>query len=77
MVDLKRQQKEDYAIVVYESGTMLYACKAPIGAALASASWQIKRIDTSSGVVIKWAQGDSNYNNAATDLATVSGYTYT
>jgi hypothetical protein len=64
------------ALVLYESGTMLYVCKAAIGTALNAASWQIKRVDTSSGVVIKWAGGNDSYDNLATDLATVAGQSY-
>ena len=64
------------AIVVYESGDDLYVCKAPIGSALASEVWQVRHIDTSSGVVVKYADGDDFYDNAATNLAMVAGYSY-
>lgn len=36
-------------------GTTIYIGKAPIGSATSSAVWSIKKLDTSSGVVITWA----------------------
>jgi hypothetical protein len=68
--------EENQAITIYESGTMIYVCKAGIGASLSASEWQIKRVDTSSGVIIKWANGNDLYNNTATDLATVAGHSY-
>jgi hypothetical protein len=68
--------EETKAVVVYESGTNLYVCKAVIGAALGDASWQIKKVDTSSGAVITWCDGNANYDNTATNLAIVAGHSY-
>ena len=64
------------ATVLYEDGTTMYACKAAIGSALASAVWQIRKIVTASGVVITWCDGNASYDNTATNLATVQGHSY-
>ena len=40
-----------------------YVGKAVIGSSTASAVWQIKQIDATSGVVITWADGDDNADN--------------
>jgi len=37
-----------------------------------TAAWQARKIDTSSGVVITWADGDANFDNVATDLTSLS-----
>lgn len=68
--------EDNKAVVVYISGTMLYVCKADIGTPLASALWQVMRVDTSSGAVIKWAGGNALYDNVATDLSTVAAFSY-
>ena len=61
-----------YALKLTESGVYTYVAKAPIGSAEASAVWQAFRIDETSGMKILWADGDSNFNNVATDLTALS-----
>jgi hypothetical protein len=68
--------EDNKAVVVYEDGAILYLCKAAIGTALNAASWQIRKINTASGIVIQFCDGDASYNNTATDLATVQGHSY-
>jgi hypothetical protein len=64
------------ATAIYEDGDVMYVCKAAIGSALNSAVWQISKVDTTSGVVIQWCDSNANFDNTATDLATVQGHTY-
>jgi hypothetical protein len=65
------------AIKVYISGTTLYVCKALVGTTLSEEKWQISKIVTSeTSVAITWANGNEYYDNAATDLSAVSGYSY-
>lgn len=45
------------------SGAITYVGKAAIGSSSASALWQIKKIDETSGTVITWADGNSNFDN--------------
>lgn len=44
-------------------GTNLYVGKAAIGSSLSASVWQVKKIDTSSGVLITWANGDAEFDN--------------
>jgi len=73
---ISRSNAKEMALIVYESGAILYVCKAAIGTALAAPLWSIKKVDTTSGVKIEWADGDSNYDNLATDLGTVAALAY-
>ena len=55
------------------SGTTTYVASAPIGSAQASAVWQVKKIAVSgSDYLITWADGNSNFDNVATDLTTLT-----
>lgn len=58
----------EYAILIDDVTTtgMTYVGKAAIGSATSTASWQIKRLDesgTPTTLVIKWCDGDANFNN--------------
>jgi hypothetical protein len=64
------------AVVVYIDGSVNYICKAVVGTAVATAAWQIKKIDATAGVVIKWCDGNANYDNVATSLAVVKALSY-
>lgn len=47
----------------YTSANVIYVGKAQPGASTASAVWQIKQVDSTSGVVIRYADGDSAFDN--------------
>jgi len=64
------------AQVVYEDGDVLYICRAPIGSNLSDAVWQIKKVNTADPITTTWADGNSDFDNTATDLATVRGHSY-
>jgi hypothetical protein len=64
------------AMIIYESGADMYVCSAPIGSIATDPVWQIKYIDSSSGIVIKWCDGDSLFDNLATSLAVVELLSY-
>ena len=70
-----RGSTDNMALIVYES-TYLYICKAALGAALDSPVWQIKRIDVTGDIQVVWADGNDNFDNVATDLATVELLSY-
>jgi hypothetical protein len=67
---------KEYSVVVYESGSDIYICKAALGAALTSAVWQIKKVNTTSGVVVQWCDGDDDFDNLATSLSVVAALSY-
>jgi hypothetical protein len=46
------------------------------GSLLSAAVWQIQKYDVSVGVSITFADGNSNFDNTATDLDTVKGHSY-
>ena len=55
------------------SGDNTYVASAPIGSAQASAVWQVKKIAVvGSDTTITWADGDSNFDNVATDLTVLT-----
>jgi len=56
------------AQVVYESGDILYVCKAALGSIKTNAVWQIKKVNV---MDITWCDGNDNYDNVATSLAVV------
>lgn len=62
----------DYAVVIRESGAYTYIGKAAIGSSTASAVWQVKRLDTTTLLDVKWADGNANFDNVATDLTALS-----
>lgn len=53
-------------------GSITYIGKANIGSATSSASWQVKRIDETSGLVAMWADGNSNFDNIWDNRASLS-----
>lgn len=61
---------------IYESGVVFYICSAKPGTALVSALWRVKKIDTGTDITITWADGNANFDNVATDLATVALLSY-
>lgn len=71
-VNLQRQLADNMARKVTEDGTTSYvACAAP-GSLQSDAVWQAFKIDESSGLVITFADGNSNFDNVATDLSALS-----
>lgn len=45
------------------TATTFYLGKASPGTATSSATWQIAKIDESSGTVVTWCDGDTEFNN--------------
>lgn len=45
------------------TANVTYIGYAPIGTAGATAGWQIQKLDKTSGLIITWADGNSNYDN--------------
>lgn len=68
----------EFAVIVYESGTTLYVCKADVGAAEEDSVWQIKKVDAADpeNIIVTWADGNALFDNVATDLATVEAISY-
>ena len=69
-------ESQPTALKMYEDGLDLYVCKAEVASSLASAVWQVKKINTSADLSITWADGNSKHDNLATNLATVKAFSY-
>ena len=69
---ITQEANDNYAQRLVTSGSITYIAIAPIGTSSSDAKWQAKKIDTTSGVVITWADGDDNFDNVATDLSALT-----
>lgn len=54
------------------SSTVTYVGKATTGSSTGSAVWQIQKLDSTSGLVITWADGDSSFDNVWNNRASLS-----
>lgn len=66
------QPSKNTALKVTTGTDVIYVAKSAPGTAQSSALWQCKKIDTSSGVVITWADGNASFDNIATDLTSLT-----
>jgi hypothetical protein len=63
-VSLQRQQSSNIAVQLDSAADpIIYVGKAPIGSATSSAVWQIVKLDTTSGLVKTWADGNASFDN--------------
>lgn len=69
---LQRRLADSMAMKVTVSGDITYMAFAKPGTSQSTAKWQAMKIDTSSGVVKTYADGDSNFDNIATDLTALT-----
>ena len=64
---------KQYAVRIDSSaGTTLYIGKAVIASGTSAAVWQIAKLDTSSGLIKTWADGDALFNNVWDNRASLS-----
>lgn len=70
---LQRLNADNLQIKVVESGDYTYFCFAKPGITEATAKWRIFRLSSTGSLV--YADGNSNYDNAATDPTALT-YTY-
>lgn len=54
------------------SGDILYIAQAVAGTQESDALWQVKKIDMTSDIITTWADGNTNYDNIATDLSSLT-----
>lgn len=69
---VQRPVADSMAQKVTISGSVTYMGIAAPGSAQTSAVWQCKKVDTSTGIVTTWADGNANFDNLAVDLASLS-----
>jgi len=61
-----------YALRLVTDGNIDYVGEADTGTAASSALWRAKKIDSNSGIIITWADGNANFDNVATDLTALT-----
>lgn len=66
------QTSTTYAVKITYSGSITYVARAIVGASQASSIWQALKMDETTGAVVTWADGNANFDNAATDLTALS-----
>jgi hypothetical protein len=71
-VNIQRMTADALALKVTVDGTVTYLGISAPGTAQATAKWQCKKIDATTGTIITWADGDANFDNVATDLTSLS-----
>lgn len=69
-VNLDPQQK--FALRLTEDGTNTYIGQANPGASINDAVWRIFRMDTATGLIIEWADGNSNFDNTWSNYASLN-----
>ena len=71
-VAVSRNRADSLATKVTEVGDVTYVAYAAPGTAQATAKWQVMKVDETTGAIITWADGDSNFDNVASDLTSLS-----
>lgn len=60
------------AVRVVTAGSVTYVGEAQIGSASSSAVWRVKKIDTTTGTIVTWADGNEAFDNVFDDYATLT-----
>lgn len=63
---------KQFALKMTTVGSIDYVAEADTGTAFATPEWRVKKVDSTTGIVITWADGDEEFNNSATDLTTLT-----
>lgn len=61
-----------FAMKITVAGTVTYIAKALPGTAQSSPVWQVQKVDETTGTVITWCDGNSLFDNIATDLTALT-----
>lgn len=62
----------NYAMKLTEDGSITYIAWANPGTLESAAKWKVMKLNGTTGLVITWANGDTNFDNIATDLTTLT-----
>jgi hypothetical protein len=71
-LNLQRAIAQSVAMKITVSGDVTYLAIAAPGTTQATARWQVRKLDATSGLVITWADGNADFDNVATDLTALS-----
>lgn len=69
--NLQRANADNLAVKITSSGTATYIGQSAPGTAEATTKWQCMKYDTSTGK-LTYADGNANFDNAATDLTALT-----
>lgn len=69
---LQRLNANNMATKITVVGTVTYIGIASPGTAQSTAKWQCKKIDTTDGVLITYADGNASFDNVSTDLTSLT-----
>lgn len=69
---LQRENADNLSMKITVVGTVTYIGVAAPGTAQSTAKWQCQKIDETTGVIITWADGNSEFDNVATDLTALT-----
>lgn len=69
---LQRINADSMATKVTVDGTTTYVAFAAPGTSQSESKWQCLKIDSSSGAVVAYADGNSEFDNVATDLTALT-----
>lgn len=61
-----------YALKMTTVGSVDYVAEADTGTATSAALWRAKKVDSTTGILITWADGNANFDNSATDLTALT-----
>lgn len=69
---VQRGIADSMSIKLVESGNIMYIAMAAPGTAESDAKWQARKMDATTGLVITWADSNAEFDNVATDLASLT-----
>jgi len=78
MSDLNQSQPVTLAVTEYQtrldeaSATITYVGSAEMASSTSASAWRIKRLDSTSGLVILWADGNADFDNVWDNRASLS-----
>lgn len=75
VIDIIRSLKvtqANFAIQTVTVGEVTYVGTAPVGTATDEALWQVQKIDSTTGTVVTWADGNDAFDNVWDNYATLT-----
>jgi len=70
------EDPSNLSLMIYDDGTYQYFCEAIPGTLLTDSDWRIMRMKKDATSQITWCNGNTNFDNVATDGATVFALNY-
>lgn len=71
-VSIQRPVADSLSTKLVESGNVTYIARSAPGTAESAAKWQVMKLDDTSGLTVTWADSNADFDNVATDLASLT-----